>query len=700
MSDQEHTIANPVSFIETYVTAAIVFLLPIFVLPIFPNIFDTPKIAIMVFLLLFLVFIKALKIIQRGRVEITTGSYDLPLILLAILYIVGALTRTPNRMEALFLPGTTTFVVSGVVLYFVINQLNEAQRNVVKLALVASGAVFSFISLMAIAGLFGAESFPQAMRQNYFNTLGGPLIGIMFLLVSLPFALFSALKSNSTVVKVLASIAAVLIVFGLIINIINTLPGRPGSPRLVDFGTSWSVAVDSLKENPLFGVGPANYLTAFNRFRPASFNLSDMWTLRFSTGRSYFLTMFTEGGMLVLGALILISLKLIRDTLSHVRSINASNWTEIKPSMVSIWVLILLMLLFPATLPILVILFVLLALISTQQKMSFNLTTQGEQNDSFATRFPAILVSLPLIFGALAIGFYGTRYVAAENIYYRALTALSRNEGATSYDLLRSAIQTNPYVDRYHGTYTQVNLALANALAGKDDVTDEDRQTISQLIQQSIREGKATVSLNPTRAGNWELLASTYRAVIPLARGADQFSVQTYNQAIALDPLNTNYRIALGGILFAAEQYDAAIDIFKLAVLTKPDFANAHYNLAMAYKEAGKNDLAIQQMNLVLTLVDRGSQDYEVAKSKLEEWEQGLKAETQDGDELTAPGSDITDPALEPQIELPEDAQPPAAPEVGEEEEAGDNQPQSPSPSPTASPTASPSPSASQTPLP
>lgn len=695
MPEEKRT--NPISALETYITASLVFLLPLMVLPIFPNVFDTPKIALMVFLLVVLMIIKALKIIQRGRVEITTGSYDLPLLLLSILYIVGMLTRTPNRMEALFLPGTTTFIVAGVILYFVINQLNEAQRNVVRGAIVASGAVFSLISLMAIAGLFGSDAFPVVMQQNYFNTLGGPIIGIMFLLVSLPFALFGALKSDNSAVKILSSIAAVFIVFGLIINVINALPGRPGAPRMVDFGTSWSVAIDAFKAEPLFGVGPSNYLTAFNRFRPASFNLTDDWTLRFSTARSYFLTMFTEGGLLVLGALILIGIKLLRDSLSYVRSVDVNNWLDFKPSFIATWVLILLMLLFPATLPIVVILFVLLALNSSRRNMSFNLTSQSDQEDSFATRFPAILVAIPLLLLSGAIAFYGFRYVSAEQTYYRALTALARNEGAAAYDLLRAAIQTNPMVDRYHGTYTQVNLALANAIAGKEEITDEDRQTIAQLIQQAIREGKATVSLNPTRAGNWELLASTYRAVIPLAQGADQFAVQTYNQAIALDPLNTNYRIALGGILYAAEQYDAAIDVFKLAVLTKPDHANAHYNLAMAYKEAGRTELAIQEMSLVLSLVPRDSEDYEVARKQLEELQNGQAAETEEGDELTAPGSDIDEPALDPQLELPEDAQPPAGPEVGEEEEVDeDEQPASPSPSPSASP----SPSPSATPLP
>src|SRR5690606_15617565 len=158
-----------------------------------------------------------------------------------------------NRMEAFFLPGTTTFVVAGTILYFAINQLSRAQREIVKYAIIASAGVFSLISLVAISGVLESMSFlPEAMQQSYFNTLGGPLAGLMFLLVALPFAVTLSIQSKSLLTKVLSSIAAILIVFGIVINIMNALPGKPSSPSLVSFNTSWTVAVDSLKNNALF----------------------------------------------------------------------------------------------------------------------------------------------------------------------------------------------------------------------------------------------------------------------------------------------------------------------------------------------------------------------------------------------------------------------------------------------------------------
>ncbi len=102
------------------------------------------------------------------------------------------------------------------------------------------------------------------------------------------------------------------------------------------------------------------------------------------------------------------------------------------------------------------------------------------------------------------------------------------------------------------------------------------------------------LALNPPRSGNWELLADTYRAIIPLAEGSDQFAIQSYNQAIALDPINPNLRIKLGGVFFALGDYDSAIEAFRTAVLAKPDLANSHFNLAVAYREVGEIDKAVE----------------------------------------------------------------------------------------------------------
>jgi tetratricopeptide (TPR) repeat protein len=223
------------------------------------------------------------------------------------------------------------------------------------------------------------------------------------------------------------------------------------------------------------------------------------------------------------------------------------------------------------------------------------------------------------------------------------------------------AINQDPNVDRYHASLAQVEMAIATSIANNKDLTDADRQTITQLIQQAISEGKATVALNPQRAANWELLGQIYQNIMSFAQGADQFAIDSFTQAIALDPVNPNLRIELGGVYYALGRYNDAIDAFKLATLAKPDLANAHYNLAIAYRDNKNYDNAITEMNTVLTLVPQDSADYTLAKETLDALEKAKPAtatEATQGTQLTTPQTQET--VIEPPITLPEEATPPA----------------------------------------
>jgi tetratricopeptide (TPR) repeat protein len=278
------------------------------------------------------------------------------------------------------------------------------------------------------------------------------------------------------------------------------------------------------------------------------------------------------------------------------------------------------------------------------------------------TRVPSAIIATPIILGIIALAFFGTKAVIAEITYKKSLTALSQNDAKNTYDLMIKAVNQNPYVDRYHASLAQVEMAIATSIAGNKDLTEADRTNITQLISQAINEGKATVTLNPGRSANWELLAQIYGNIMPFAQGADQFAIQTYSQAIALDPISTNLRIALGGIYYSLGRYDEAIDTFKLAVLTKTNFANAHYNLAIAYREKKDYDNAIAQMNTVLTLVAKDSPDYTLAQSTLTDLEKSkpATAKSTGTENLTPPQK--TETIIEPPIELPKEATPPATP--------------------------------------
>lgn len=273
-----------------------------------------------------------------------------------------------------------------------------------------------------------------------------------------------------------------------------------------------------------------------------------------------------------------------------------------------------------------------------------------------------ILLSLPIISLALVSAFFGYRAFMGEYYFSKAIIAINSNDGLKAYDSLNKSISINPYIDRYHQAAADINIAIANNLAQKEELTDEEKTTISQLIQQTIAEGKASVSANKNKAGNWEKLGDVYSQITAYAKDANNFALQSYNQAIFLDPINPITRIKLGGVYFADGKFEDAVKVFELAVLAKPDYANSHFNLAMAYKSNKQIDKAKEQMTLVLQLVEKDSKDYELAKSELEKMDEKVVEKPTEEETLPAPTEELTtppaqpsEPVIDPQVQIPQE---------------------------------------------
>jgi tetratricopeptide (TPR) repeat protein len=646
--------------VENFILYAILFLIPLMVLPIFPSAYITPKLMILTWGLGIILILKSIRIIAKGNLSFSTSTFDLPVLLLGLAFVLSMFTHTKTLLDSVLFPGTATLILGSIVLYFAINQLGDAKKNA-KFPIIISGVIVSFISLLTISGTLSKLAFlPDFVKSANFSPLEGTLPTMIFLVVLLLLTIPSAVKEKDMGQKVLFGISSALLVFGAIISVYFSIPTANKVSQYPNLVTSWVVAADSIKENPFFGAGPGNYLISFNRFRPLAFNQGDNWNLRYNSSGSFYLTLLTEAGFIGLAALILIVIRyayLVKDR-------------KFTPEKMALGAMLVLLLVLPASTGVIVLLFALLAMASKSRENGLDLVS--ESHSKAVSRIPIFLVTIPVFLFVPVFFFFSGKLLTGEYVYRRALAAIVTNDGRGAYELLQKAIILSPYIDRYRNTYAQVNLALANSIASQENLTDDQKNTVSQLIQQAIAQGKVAVTLSPLKAGNWEVLSSIYKNVIPLAKGADQFALQTMAQAIALDPINSNYRINLGGIYYQLKNYDAAIDTFKLAVATKPNLANARYNLAIAYREKGDIERAIIEMNNVLSLIDKDSKDYELAQKELENLESKRPAKTAaDGESLNAP-SQVEE--SQTQIELPQDANPPA-PQI------------TPTPSPSATPT-------------
>lgn len=630
--------------------------------------FETPKLLLTAIFLSLVLLICSVKIAVRGSLSLKLTNLDLPVILLALAYLASGIIKTPNKTEAFFIPGTASVIILGTLLFFLANAFFTEHRKSLAATLFLSAVLASSCSLIFASGIFTKiPQLPAFLKDLGFSTFGGKLPEVIFILTVLPLGIAVLLKEKQSVKKLFWGVCLGVVGLNTVLSVYKMLPGKVMAPALPPFRTSWSIAIDTLKETPLLGMGPGNYISAFNLFKPLTYNNTSLWSTKFNTSRSFLLTNFTETGLLGFAVLVFVLFQIYKMFKKILRKDSTKSLLEIG-IFTSLGLSVISLIVFPLYLTGIFLFFIILSLASEKRDLNINLKMVGS-SPAVASKLPAIIIAAAAIIAIMVVNYFGIRFTLAEYRFTQALNAVANNDGGLAYDAITKAIKQNPKVDRYHAAFSQIDIAIANSIAQKKDLSDQERTTVTQLIQEAISEAKAAVSLNPQRAGGWENLAMIYKSIMAFAQGADNFAVQAYNQAVALDPINPNLRITLGGTYYALGRYDEAIETFKLAVLAKPDLANAHYNLAAAYREKGEIEKAITEINTVLTLVKADTPDYDLAKSELDSLEKNRPSSapstslrtTEEQGNLTPP-TEAPEQIIKPPLELPEEATPPATP--------------------------------------
>ncbi len=627
---------------------AFIFLMPISFSTLFMGTFDTTKLIVLVSIVVLFLVSLTIEVFSQKKIDFKFSNLDLVLLLLVVSFILSGVFMTPNKMDAFLFPGVVTSIIATFLSYlFIKKEFGHDKEKLVHI-LVLSALTTALVSILSYLGMFAKiPQLPQFMKEVSFSLVGGKLPEAIFLATILPLGIHLTLQEKELSRKVFYALGSFIMVLAITLGILLMLPGKPTSPVLAGWQTSWLVAVDTIKGSPILGAGPGNYLSAFSTHLPISHNSTEIWAIRFSSAGSFLFTLMTEVGLLGVISLVILTILVIRNIVKNFKGdLNDPNLLSVFAS-ISTLISLVCLFIFPANIVLIFLFFTLL--IFNAHDHEFNLKVHN------------LFAIIPLVL-ASALLFFSVTGLSAERKYKLATDSIIRNDGKAAYDNLRSAINTNPYIDRYHSTYAQINLALARGLAQKTELTDEEKDTVAQLIQQAIKESKAAVGLNPQKSGNWELLARVYQTIMPFAEGADNFAIETFTQAIVLDPLNPSLRIAQGGVYYALERYDEAIKSFEMAIVAKPDLANTHYNLSAAYRQKGDFEKAISEMKTVLTLVQPGSQDHILAETELTNLEKNRTNTNQTGTQnLVPPTQSSTETSLEG-IELTNEENPPILP--------------------------------------
>lgn len=674
------------------ILTTLIFLFPLFFLPITQEFFITNKLYLLSFGALLLFLVSTLQLLVSRKLIWQSRPFDKLIVLFLLTVGLSVVISSPNKIQALLNPNFgLVSLLSLTILYFYLSRSPHLPSLILNLSsLFLSLITIVFFQPFQIRQLADNLSGYLAFLKNpNFTPLGSQLDLAIFLGFFVVYQLSHVIARTRQPAQTKQSPKQSIFNFSLltfnllalaltIYSLLKPIPASsfqlPVSSLLPPFNLSWYAAVEILK-NPLtalFGVGVDNFTAVFTRVKDLSYNQTPLWQISsFSVSRSALLHIFTETGIFGIGAFGLLLLTIFKQVIPN-RLDNGR-----KKMVICLFVYLLICLVFfPPSFPVFFLFFITLAMTGGEEEAPIN-GVKRDLSDLIPIYLGAIIISLLLIAGT---GYLLGRSYAAEYFFKKSIDGLVKNSAKEVYDNQRQAVIFNPYIERFRVNFSQTNLAIANNIASarrnppagggggpQPQLSEQDRQTIAQAIQAAIAEAKAAVALNPAKAGNWENLAIVYRNILGAAQGADSWTISSYQRAIIADPQNPAYRLNLGGVYYSLNNFDEAAKFFEQATSLKPDWPNAHYNLAWANFQKKDYQKAASEMQNALVLLDpkRDEVDYNKAQKDLEEFKKFLPAAeektTKAGEtkpaqlNLPAPA-----PTIKPPIKLPKEASPEA----------------------------------------
>jgi tetratricopeptide (TPR) repeat protein len=464
-------------------------------------------------------------------------------------------------------------------------------------------------------------------------------------------------KVRKTLGLFLVPVATTALVFAMAylplpggLNVVQKLEANFPKEIQLPLAVSWKVSASAFRDAPFIGTGPSTYLFNFATYKPLEFNQLNIWNFSFDSANNEFLQVLGTLGILGLLGLVFVCLVVAVNSWKNMtikEAIEPQDDSHVILNGLAISGLTVIGLLFihaTTIVSLVAALFVMATLMMSQRSirekvLEFSIGIKAlTNNNKQIDLFPIVIFILFLVVAVPVL--YKTYNVTVADYYHRLALSQANKNGNLTYQYLQRAEAINPEVDLYRVDMAQTNFALANALAiqkgpskasPSGSLTDQDKRTIQTLLSQAINEGRVAVTLSPRSARNWEVLGSIYRNITGVAQNALAFSLDAYGKSIQRDPLNPALRVSVGGVYYSIKRYDLAARFFSDATNLKPDYANAYYNLSIAYRDGGdlQNATTVAQQLVTLLQKNPNSPDYKTASKYLEDLKAKVAANAQ-----------------------------------------------------------------------
>lgn len=658
---KESSLPSIVTTITKYLLLSGLIAAPLVIIPVFMNFIVTSKLLVLFITAAVLLAIFIWRTLKQQTIELPRSPLVIGLGLVGLSSLASSILAAPYPNENLLGMGgvyLATALIGVIGCQFL---ANRTQRVFINTLTVAS----TLLAISTLAEFFGYgpsylinQVLPlNIANNNLFNLSGALVIAAQIMGVTLIGNVVESISKKR--ITLLQGLALPIIVIGFGISLFGLLPGKPANPSFLPFSISWNVAIDSLKtpKTALIGFGPENYADAFQRFKPATVNTTAWWNSVVGQGSNAPLTILPTLGLFGLAAWIFLVVRVLSES-----AVNGNH----QPGIVAVVLCTFgLQLVIPPSPVMLWIQAIALAfMIANRQNAkqttihlfkisAFDSDTTEKQNN-LGNLVPVVL---PVLIAGLALGLLlwpiGKAY-AASHYFFRSLLAQEKNDFISMYESQQKAVQLNRYISSYRSNFALISLTAANALASKENPTEEDKQQASILIQQAVSEARAATALRPNDAQTWQVLGQVYANLIRYqAEGSSEWTTLAYTQAIQNNPSNPILRLQLGTVLYNQDKFEDAGTLFSQALGLKPDLASAAYSLANAFVRLQQPERAKAAYEQTLTLLDPDSEDYKTAQKELQALEAQITSAQEANPQTTTQKGSGTLPTPTPTSQVP-----------------------------------------------
>jgi tetratricopeptide (TPR) repeat protein len=605
-------------------------LMPLLVLPFGENFLIDSKVLFFLIMSILAVGVWTLWSFARKTIQITLSPFLLPT---ALFFIGTLLSSFLNDTYPLvhFLGIGGVYLAMAVLIFLAPSLLSQKFSRLFPTIFVVSTLFLALTSAAELLNAGPSVVFNSLLRLNLpnsplFSLSGSPLIAFEVIVVALTGGV-TLLFSGKNNLKPFYALASVILLIGAVVNGRALAQQQLFTHILPPFGASWSIATDTLKsvKSTVIGVGPENYQQMYLKFKPVWVNTTPIWNLQFNQGSNMPLTLLVTHGLIGLFAWLILAGVVIQQL--------RKTTTETRPFAVMMVAILVIELLLPPN-PVLIALqalclvFWIVADKSRLQDAQLHAFTvvlvksdlEIKKIPKYAHVFVYMATSalaLLLLFCAFQLSVYGY----SQFFMFRAGVAAQQNDVLSVYHLQQRALTASPYLDSYRRSYSNTNMVIAQVLAQKKDITDDEKQQVLTLVNQAIDQAKAASSIDPENSLNWVMMARTYNNLVGVSEGADTLAGSAYTQALLLAPSDPVINLELGNLYLRIGQYPQAVLQLEKTAGLKPDWPNAFYNLANAYKLNKQFDAAGQAYEQTVSLLPAGDEANKV-KAEMETMQQ------------------------------------------------------------------------------